>query len=415
LVSKSRNERFRAAPWVKWDGVRGSAPSSDPDADSGTWFANGEDRLLYSEDNGGYPAALGKHDVGGAFHSLTRELDEQFVSGTFRAASPGSADNNKFVENYQGSFFAKFSVIADAHFPSVPLTLDHDLDAAGTTAIARVLPTNPLAGLSVALGELKREGIPAMLGANLMKSKIQRARGAGGEYLNSEFGWRPLVNEVLGLANAIDNSDQLLRRYEQDSGKRIFRTYNYPLQITTTEEQIPGSYPSPALRTQYWSSTGTLTIITKTTVKKWFEGCFTYYLAPQGSLVREEQLAAKRIGHRLTPEVLWNLTPWSWAADWVSNIGDVIHNVSAFQNDGLVMPWGYSMCQTTVEKSYHLSGARTKYENRDVAVSQTLRSTRRQRKKATPFGFGLELDGFSNRQWAIIGALGLTRSPKSLA
>jgi len=414
VVTKSRNQRFRASPWSKWDGVVGSSPLVTDD--HGVWYANGEDRLLYSENHGNYRSRLGKHDVGGAFHSLTHELSEQFVGPkVWRAASKGSADNNKFVENYQGSYFAKFSVIADAHFPSVPIALDSELDQWGTTAIARVLPTNPLAGLAVAFGELKREGIPAVLGANLMKEKIGRARGAGAEYLNSEFGWRPLVNEVLSLVGAIERSDKILKSYEDNSGTLIRRTYTWPLEITTSETSTTGNYPSPALRTQYWSSTGTLTTFTKTTVKKWFEGVFTYYLAPQGSMLRKEQIAAKQFGHRITPEVLWNLTPWSWAADWVSNIGDVIHNISAFQNDGLVMPWGYSMCQTTKEVSYHISGARSKYDNIDVACSQTLTSIRRQRKKATPFGFGLELDGFSNRQWAILGALGLTRSPRSLA
>jgi len=36
------------------------------------------------------------------------------------------------------------------------------------------------------------------------------------------------------------------------------------------------------------------------------------------------------------------------------------------------------------------------------------------RVRASPYGFGLSLDGLSDKQWSILGALGLTKAPRSL-
>jgi hypothetical protein len=53
----------------------------------------------------------------------------------------------------------------------------------GTSAIARVLPTNPNSSLATALGELKQDGLPSLPGAG-MRDQVDRARRAGNEYLN---------------------------------------------------------------------------------------------------------------------------------------------------------------------------------------------------------------------------------------
>jgi hypothetical protein len=126
-------------------------------------------------------------------------------------------------------------------------------------------------------------------------------------------------------------------------------------------------------------------------------------------MVRAEQSSAKLFGTRVTPELFWELTPWSWAVDWVTNLGDVIHNVSAFSRDGLVMPYGYMMATITIKDTYTLSGFQFN-TGPPQTMFQSFTSTSKQRIRATPFGFGLDLGGFTNRQWAIIGALGLSRT-----
>jgi hypothetical protein len=95
----------------------------------------------------------------------------------------------------------------------------------------------------------------------------------------------------------------------------------------------------------------------------------------------------------------------------VSNAGSVMTNLSAFSQDGLVMRYGYVMETTTVTirdtlKGVHFWG----YGPRDLYHTYGTRS--KVRRSATPYGFGLDLDGFTPYQWGIIGALGISNVPK---
>lgn len=102
--------------------------------------------------------------------------------------------------------------------------------------------------------------------------------------------------------------------------------------------------------------------------------------------------------------------PWSWAADWVSNTGDVLHNLSAMSTDGLVMAYGYMMEETSETWTYVNNGAIT-VSGRVLNLTQNFRTTTKVRRSATPFGFGLDWAKFTPRQMAILGALSITRKP----
>lgn len=398
---KTRVEWFHDFPWYEWQGDASSQPTNLTNRHQS--YASQE--LLTST---GHPLrGLGKYDVGGSFHCIRREHEFALHGPVHNRTSSDDSNINSY--NYKGYYFALGTAVTNEDFGTPVIATNSMLDALGTTAIARVIPTNPLAGLTVALAELRREGIPHLIGAEALRERCLRARNAGSEYLNYEFGWRPLVKDVLSLADAIINSDELMRRYERESGKRLHRAYTFPWQTSTTHSQTGGLRAIPTIKTGYSTATGIQHRVQTVRTRRWFEGTFTYHLAPQGTLARKEQLAAKRLGLRITPEVLWNLTPWSWAADWVSNMGDVIHNVSAFANDGLVMPWAYMMQETSITNEYTFSGSRLTRTGEEVSARQKLTVTRKQRRKATPFGFGLNLTGFSGRQWAILSALGLAR------
>jgi hypothetical protein len=232
--------------------------------------------------------------------------------------------------------------------------------------------------------------------------------------LNHQFGWLPLVNDIQKFAHVAKHSDEIVQQYVRDSGKLLHRKYTFPTSFSRTENVETGKYPSPSFVVGYWNSSGTKTTTDVVQTSTWFSGAFTYYLPPIGSLSRDAAIANKLLGTRLTPEVVWNLTPWSWAADWFTNIGDVIHNVSAFQNDGLVMPYGYIMQKRKVQRTITLSGARTKRFNLPVDCRQQFTTTVKQRRKATPYGFGLTFGGLSTRQKLIMGSLGLTRGSSGM-
>jgi hypothetical protein len=290
------------------------------------------------------------------------------------------------------------------------------LMAYGTTAIARCMPTNPVAGLANFLGELKRDGLPSAPGTQVMQ-KVDRLRNTGSEYLNIEFAWRPMINDLKSFGTAVKTHDKVLKQYLRDSGKNIKRGYRFPTERTVIRENevVSSNYRPAVLPSKYSASGGVLTRTTVKTVDRWFTGEFCYYLnfgdSIYGKLQQHYQEANKLFGVKLTPELVWNLAPWSWAVDWFSNAGDVFHNVSAFLADGLVMRRAYVMEHTTITDRYDLS-AFPCYNGQVIGpLDQTFTQERKVRVRASPFGFGKLVTDLSPRQLAIIAALGISQSP----
>jgi len=141
---------------------------------------------------------------------------------------------------------------------------------------------------------------------------------------------------------------------------------------------------------------------------------FTYHLprdyqARSGVAALADQ-ARHVLGLDLTPEVLWNVMPWSWAVDWFSSTGDVIHNLTDWSTDGLVLKYGYIMEHSIVRDTLTFvgeTGLLARYPQRPDTL--VLVSEAKVRRPATPFGFGLNLSAFTGRQKAILAALGMSR------
>lgn len=355
-------------------------------------------------------------DIGGKFMVHHRMYSEDSTGAAHKQRHYSKVIGNPMApgDHYHGGQWAYMDEVlpSGSPWPTFIHSSEASLFAKGATAISRCIPTNPLSGLATALGELKRDGLPSIWGASQLKNRTRIARDAGSEYLNHEFGWVPLVSDVRKFAHTHNNAEALIDQYERNSGKRVRRRYSFPIEYTKSAPQfIRNSVPRPALQAPFYSvANGDVYRVDETYRRIWFSGCFTYYLAPRGTSERSRQIANKLYGTRLTPKVLWDLTPWSWAIDWVTNLGDNIHNISAFMNDGLVMPYGYVMEESIHTHTYTHTG--TRYKSYDVphVMSQTFACKTKQRVKATPFGFGLDVGSFSSRQWAILAALGLSRS-----
>lgn len=284
-----------------------------------------------------------------------------------------------------------------------------ELDALGTTGISRIIPTNPVAGAAAFLGEL-REGLPK-LGIESWQDRAHRARSAGSDYLNVEFGWKPLVSDIQKFAYVAKNADRIAAKYERESGKLLRRQYKWPDEQTSYFGEYTGAYPVPLLDQGLFrpDHIGRMRIYGNIRNRRWLKATFTYYLPPVGTRARDIAIANKLLGIRLTPDVVWQLTPWSWAADWVTNFGDITKNVSAFMSDGLVMPYAYVMEEKSLRVEYTLDQVGFKSYPGYAHMSQTFEQILKVRRRATPFGFGFDLGSLTNRQVAILTALGMSR------
>lgn len=305
--------------------------------------------------------------------------------------------------------------------PSWPTFLHsstEDLGAKGATAVAQCKPTNASSDLLVALGELVTEGIPAVTGSRTWQSRTLSARNAGSEYLNKEFGWDPLISDVISFGDTIRNSDKIMSQYERDMGNLVRRRRNLPLESTRTSTILDVAKLPDGIRVtdpgpeDTWTP-GVWTKETYTSRRSWFSGAFCYGI-PLNSTGRDgvASLAAeadKLFGLSLTPDVLWELTPWSWAIDWFSNTGDVLSNLSDVVTQGLVMHYGYIMEHTLHIHTYSLEGCT--YGGVPIRVPQAqLVSETKKRVRANPFGFGVSWESLSPFQLSILAAIGITRS-----
>jgi len=124
---------------------------------------------------------------------------------------------------------------------------------------------------------------------------------------------------------------------------------------------------------------------------------------------------AQFFGAKPDLETLWNLAPWSWAADWFVDVGALVKNLQNKINYGTVMPYGYVMQKTVVTDTFMAGKVRNfQYPGAIPAPYPpvpdiTLRVTTKKRIQANPFGFGVTWDGLSPTQAAIAAALGITR------
>jgi hypothetical protein len=257
-------------------------------------------------------------------------------------------------------------------------------------------------------------------------------RNGSQEYLNAQFGWAPIMRDVQALAGVVLETRAALQQYERELDRLVRRRYQFDTDISTVEQlSKPVSTSSYELTTgtpyggkSYFgtrSMTYTPVEITRTVTKSYFSGAFRIY-DPElpyldQRLAEFESNANALLGTRLDPEVLWNLQPWSWLADYAFNFGDVLANISSW-SDGIVMQYGYLMRETRSEKEitfplglWRRTGTTTwakASEPLQIVVGAHVKS----RVAASPFGFGINPDSFSESQWAILLALGLSKGLK---
>jgi len=312
--------------------------------------------------------------------------------------------------------------VTGRQYPIFPLTAKSSnarLNELGATAIARCKPTNPPVDAGQALGELFREGLPHLPGSESWKARTDVARSAGKDYLNAQFGWRPLVNDISDFVNTVKKFDSVISQYERDAGKVVRRNYRFPTETTsdTWKENTEFSakalcYGGNGIRPDGLAA-GPVEVTEETVIDRWFSGAFTYYL-PSGYDSRNQlsklALIADRFGLDPSPDLVWELTPWSWAVDWFSNAGDVISNVSDFANGGLVMRYGYIMEHSIRKRTYTQPRSGFAPQGNPLAAGPvSLVTETKVRRQADPFGFGVSWEGLSTFQASILAALGISR------
>jgi hypothetical protein len=353
----------------------------------------------------------GPYDTGHPFYTTRRRLtDMNFQNGRFMIDGYRAGYVDREVKGPLILTLAKANI--EDVLPSIAPTPQSEVDRMGSIAIDACRPLKPESGLAQMLGELKADGLPAAPGESLLNREVS-PRVLAGEYLNTEFGIIPLLSDIVKLRNAVAKSAAIVRQLKRDSGRIVRRRFSFPPSVTTTTTtyQVPRSVALYGYISDYCSSGSftSQTVTDVTTRRVWFTGAFSYFLDPGKDLVgrfkRYEQLNNQLYGTRLTAATVWELAPWSWLVDWFSDVGKVLSNASALQDDDLVIKYGYLMVHTRTQRTVTSSGGFYGSPG-PFSVTNSYVCERKERFRATPYGFGLDVESLSPRRMAILGALG---------
>jgi len=311
--------------------------------------------------------------------------------------------------------------LPDVTFPSESICIDD-----GSRLFRAAQPTKAEANLVQAFAELKQK-MPEIPGGTILKGYAGvTPKTASSEYLNLQFGWVPTIGDLRKLAKSVLHVHKLTAQYNRDSDKNVRRRRSLPSVAYATQQpdasNMPamGTFFSIPMADYFWVNNAQLAKTSVTDVvhtEAWFSGAFTYHVA-QGhkflqNMSRYEAQANHLLGTRFDSSTAWELAPFSWLVDWHWDVGNFLSNVQALENDELVMRYGYVMHSTSATRTFLKTGLTPR-----GAAPSTLRTdvtlSQKTRYRASPYGFGPQGGASTPRQWAILGALGMTLGSGSL-
>lgn len=376
-------------------------------------------------------------DTGHEFNSVKQSLVSHdsgksiyaFWNGTFSRQLTYSGPimfhgwQNGFVPSGASSYYTTDGKIAYPTVPDVSLVW-------GTKAIGRSIPTNPLAHLMTAALEFKQEGrLPHVPGAILghTVNKKELLKHSADEYLNAIFGVVPLARDVQDLMKSFANFNKIVMQLKRDSDRMVRRRFVFPTQKSTSSFHLDGVNfdKAYAFANSYISNYGNITTgsgaldikVTKSD-KIWFSGAFRYHLPTDKDLwnrmERTSDAFNRALGSGMDVRNVYSALPWTWLVDWFVDVSDIV-KYGQFQTTYQgILQYGYLMCESTYTHEHTLTGVTIPGTGYVTSLSTSAVTKRKQRVKATPYGFGLNPSSFTETQWAILGALGISKGAKSL-
>lgn len=248
---------------------------------------------------------------------------------------------------------------------------------------------------------------------------------AGDLYLSYVFGWLPLMNDIKNFTQAFNQKKKAFDQMLRDEGRPIKRgsKLSSPAPTSTTTRYARGGSTghntdvSPTFVTQCYVPGYNHLCYTDVTVateyETWCSGKFRYYLPPGPRDGPWKRALYRRImGLKLSPDLIYNLIPWSWLADYFTDLGQFVSAVSSGVEENLYAEYAYVMRTFKRTTTYYCTDnvRITNAGNGGTKVStMVVTDIVKVRVQATPFGFGFAEEDLSLKQSAILGALGLSR------
>lgn len=237
------------------------------------------------------------------------------------------------------------------------------------------------------------------------------------EFLNQKFGWAPFVKDVNDMCDVVINFDKHVDDAVANNGVWTRRRFTEPIQESETlVDQSTGlsSFCYPSLGERHVTK-GSYTLKRQRMTRLWYTGRFMSYYPEfdreklktgYSELTRLRQFL-RLSGLEISPTTLYRVTPWTWLVDWFSGAGDYVQRVNDMVSDQVVsdkfciMRRAYDRLEYQSVFTDHAGTTNmlTWYRSMEVKRREVARGL---------FSFSAAPSGLTDKQWAILGALGLS-------
>lgn len=376
-------------------------------------------------------------DNGHEFTKFFSRKDPLWVSGT---AIYLSRENTRVSSHgwYNFSGYTSMPNFSTRSFPFKTTSVSKMVTGTNLRGIQNGVysSANPNRGgttLLITVLELLRGDIPSVV-KNLRRNILNAKRGEakylkeiGDDYLNIQFGWVPILNEIENVIKLLLKIDSLVyggdayRRHRRVQGPVVTKEWekkdaslsalNTPFNAGTafTTGKTGGGSGSALARCDCH-----MTAITSENYA--FSAKFSGIARPKrrhDEFLRRAEYVLNQLGGDSPARVLWELTSWSWLIDWFATIGDSITNATTYSPISGKYAQDYAYW-TTITR-YYVQG---KPSNVRPWGNNTINSVHpgsyiievKDRERITPFGFGTSFGNLTTYQWSILVALGLAKA-----
>lgn len=268
-------------------------------------------------------------------------------------------------------------------------------------------------------------------------------RTAGASYLAYQFGVAPTISDVEKGAAAILTADQKFGQFVRDSAKLVKRSSSKMVDqshdLHRFTELIP-AFGVDGYRMVLGDSTGQGRYLTRSwlrpdtvplnaasdTVLSYSAtrqlrvfATFEYFVGdPDGFVSRMDEYVAKAkkiVGGGLTTSVMYELMPWSWMIDWHLDIGGLLNYQQSVADYGTVARRAGFVIEDDLKATLERRPAPLYIGSQNEITGTSIASVRERiqhRRAGSPYSmdFGWNYGSF---QWSILGALGLTKAPRT--
>lgn len=261
-----------------------------------------------------------------------------------------------------------------------------------TKLLAMTNPSTPHVDMPLFMFELRE--LPSLIrkeGKTILESVAEMN-------LQTQFGWAPLISDLGKMFNFQDAANKRFveLKHLRDGG------------ISRKRTLYEDSLASSSIQTVHTTNQTALTVFVDamSTLKYWGSCRWKPGIDVRTNDRELLDMAHKlALGHKIGWNTVWNALPWSWMADWFSNVGEYL---AATRNTALCTPDNMLIMRHRV-KSNHVRPRSGPWPDMNQSW-EFVHEIKTRHRASAQLKAGLPI--LTMRQFSILGSLAILRKPK---